>query len=57
MNYDALNSKPINSTHAQAGDVVRELVAAMPIVIFAKALRAALQRPTRVGTTLRTSTY
>ncbi|HEV7915120.1 MAG TPA: hypothetical protein VGP22_15250 [Albitalea sp.] len=38
------NATPTRS----ANDLVRELVAAMPIVIFAKALQAAFQRPPTV---------
>jgi hypothetical protein len=41
---------------SSANDLVRELVAAMPIVIFAKALQAAFQRPAAVrAATLQTS--
>ena len=53
MNNTALNSKSIKT--ADANEVLRELIAAMPIVIFANALRAVLQRPAGVRATLRTS--
>ena len=46
MSHCAPDSKPIASAPAAvAGDAVRDLVAAMPIVIFAQALRKAFQRP------------
>jgi len=45
----ALHSKPFKTTPSLvASDGLRELIAAMPIVIFAKALKAALQRPAQV---------
>ena len=44
MNYTASDSASTKKTSLfGAGDVLRELIAAMPIVIFAKAARAALQ--------------
>ncbi|HMC16320.1 MAG TPA: hypothetical protein VKI18_11845 [Albitalea sp.] len=52
MSYQVVYPK---STPTPAADELRDLVAAMPIVIFAKALRAALQRPARARATLRTS--
>ena len=49
-------SNPIKTTPTlNANDELRDLVAAMPIVIFVKALRAAFQRPAAVRATLRTS--
>jgi len=45
MNHTAFNSASIKTTSpSAAGDVLRDLIAAMPIVIFAKAVRAALLR-------------
>ena len=45
MNHTALNSTSIDTTSSsRAIEVLRELVAAMPVVIFFKAARAALQR-------------
>lgn len=44
MSYTASASTSIKTTPSGTGRVVRELIAAMPIVLFAKALRAALQR-------------
>jgi hypothetical protein len=52
MSYQVLYPK---SSHSKPADELRDLVAAMPIVIFARALRAALQRPTTARATLRTS--
>jgi len=46
MNHTALNSTSIKTQSLSgAGALLRELIAAMPIVIFFKAARAALQRP------------
>ena len=54
MNNNAFNSKPIKTTPGQdASDALRDLIAAMPIVIFARAVRAALQRPTGAPASLR----
>lgn len=47
MNTTALNSKTTNANALQTNEQFRELIAAMPIVIFAKALRSALQRSGR----------
>jgi hypothetical protein len=52
MNYRVIYPK---ASRSKPADEVHDLVAAMPIVIFAKALRAALQRPAEVRATLRTS--
>ena len=43
MNTTALNSKTTTASALQTDQQVRDLIAAMPIVIFAKALRSALQ--------------
>jgi hypothetical protein len=46
MSNTALGSTSFKTTSSSAvGGILRELIAAMPIVIFAKAARAALQRP------------
>jgi hypothetical protein len=56
MKNNAFNSKSIQTASALgAGDGLRDLVAAMPIVIFANALRAVLARPTGARATLLTS--
>ncbi len=47
MNTTALNSKTANAIALQTNEQLRDLIAAMPIVIFAKALRSALQRSGR----------
>lgn len=47
MNTTALNSKTPNASALQTNDQVSDLIAAMPITIFAKALRSALQRTGR----------
>lgn len=47
MNTTALNSKTANAIALQTNEQLRDLIAAMPIVIFAKALRSALQRSAR----------
>ena len=52
MTHQVFNPTPRPTTPA---DEVRDLVAAMPIVIFARALRAAFQRSTYLRATLRTS--
>jgi hypothetical protein len=53
MSYQVLYPTP---SQTPVADEVRDLVAAMPIVIFAKALWAVLQRPARAArATLRTS--
>ncbi|WP_372528412.1 hypothetical protein [Piscinibacter sp.] len=45
MSNTALNSKSFKTTPWPiAGDALRDLIAAMPIVIFASAVRAALKR-------------
>lgn len=45
MNHTALNATSIKTTPSSgAMNVLRELIAAMPIVVFFKAARAALQR-------------
>ena len=45
MNHNALTATSIKTnSSAAAVEVLRELIAAMPIVIFFKAARAALQR-------------
>jgi hypothetical protein len=45
VNHNALTATSIKTTSSSAAmEVVRELIAAMPIVIFFKAARAALQR-------------
>jgi hypothetical protein len=44
MNTTAPNSKTTNATALQTNEQLRDFIAAMPIVIFAKALRSALQR-------------
>ena len=44
MNTTALNSKTTNASALQTNDQVSDVIAAIPIVIFAKALRSALQR-------------
>ena len=45
MNHAALNTR--SAAPQPTPDAMRELVAAMPIVILVNALRAALQRPGR----------
>lgn len=46
VNNIASNLKSFNTLpRFKAGGALRELVAAMPIVVFANAVRAALQRP------------
>ena len=55
MNYTVLNSKPAKAPSLATNEGLRDVVAAMPIVIFANALRAALHRPAPVRATLRTS--
>lgn len=56
MGNTALDSKSTKrAPSVDAGEALRELIAAMPIVIFAKAVRAALQRPRPVRATLQTS--
>jgi hypothetical protein len=46
MSNTALDSKSFNTTYwFGARDALHDLIAAMPIVIFAKALRGAFQRP------------
>jgi hypothetical protein len=47
------SSKP--SPWFLTSEALRDLIAAMPIVIFANAVRAALQRPTRARALLRDS--
>ena len=48
MSNTTLDSRAIrsasNATTSNSNDVLRDLIAAMPIVIFYKAARAALQR-------------
>lgn len=45
MNNTAVNSNALDNTASLAGnETLRGLIAAMPIVIFAKAARAALMR-------------
>jgi hypothetical protein len=45
MNNTAVNSNALDNTASLAGnETLRGLIAAMPIVIFAKAARAALKR-------------
>jgi hypothetical protein len=45
MNNTAMNSNALDNTASLAGnETLRGLIAAMPIVIFAKAARAALKR-------------
>ena len=47
MNTTALNSKTTNASALKTNEQLRDLIAAMPIVIFAKTLRSALQRSGR----------
>jgi len=50
----ALDSKSFKTTPwSGAADVLRELIAAMPIVILAGAIRAAVRRPAALRPTLR----
>jgi len=44
MNNTALNSAALKPSSPDLSALLRDLIAAMPIVIFAKAVRAALQR-------------
>ncbi|BEP60129.1 hypothetical protein GmRootV213_06830 [Variovorax sp. V213] len=47
MNNAAVNSRALENTASPSThETLRELIAAMPIVIFAKAARAALQHST-----------
>jgi hypothetical protein len=47
MTQTTVNSKAIKPTSTlEVNDTVRDLIAAMPIVIFANAIREALRRPT-----------
>ena len=54
MNTTSRNSKSFKpSPSLTVNDELRDLVAAMPVVIFAKALKAALERPAAARVALR----
>jgi len=56
LSNTTLDSKSFKTTPSVgAHEALRDLIAAMPIVIFAKAVRAALQRPTGARASLQTS--
>ena len=56
MNHAVVNSKAIKARPSlEANTELRELVAAMPIVILANAVRAAFGRADRVRAALQTS--
>ena len=56
MNNIALNSKSkVSASPLQTGAVLRELIAATPVMIFINAMRAALARPAAARGSLRTS--
>ena len=44
MNNTALNSTSLKAPSFASNGVLRDLIAALPIVIFSKAVRAALQQ-------------
>lgn len=57
MSQSALNSKSTKAAPAlEVNATVRELVAVMPIVIFANAIRAAFSRGERARVSLQTAT-